>query len=228
MRILSYNIHGCIGRDGREAPDRILEVIQSVDADIVGLQEVHREDALDRDFLRKLEGLPYRAVIYGKTMRKPTADYGNVLLLRQPPHSIQRIELPRTHGEARGAIIADTLQHGHSYRVITTHLDLRLSDRRKQMATLLQNLSPPGESENCILLGDFNEWFPIRPYFRNFKAQFNTIASLKTFPVSPAFFALDRIALCGQVRNCHYRTVVSKQASIASDHRPLVCEFTWR
>jgi len=34
MRILSYNIHGCIGRDGQEDTDRVLEVIQRTDADI--------------------------------------------------------------------------------------------------------------------------------------------------------------------------------------------------
>ena len=87
MRILSYNIHGCVGRDGREDPDRVLEVIQRTDADIVGLQEVHQDD---RDFLRKLEHLPYRSVLYGKTMRKPSANYGNVLLLRDPNHRAAR------------------------------------------------------------------------------------------------------------------------------------------
>lgn len=119
MRILTYNVHGCIGRDGRDDPDRILDVIRQADADIVGLQEVHSDDALDRDFLRKLEHFPYHAVIYGKTMRKPNAEYGNVLLLREPPLKIERIELPSVKGEPRGAIIADTMQGEQQLRVIT-------------------------------------------------------------------------------------------------------------
>lgn len=227
MHILSYNIHGCIGRDGREDPDSILDVIRSADADIVGLQEVHHDDALDRDFLRKLEHLPYRAVIYGKTLRKTTADYGNLLLLREPPQQIQRIELPKQQGEARGAIIADMHHQGQALRIITTHLDIRSSERRRQMARLLQQLPALDAEQNCILLGDLNEWLPQRPYFRKFKAQFDTISGLKTFPVRPALFALDRIALKGKVRTYHFKTIDSETAKLASDHRPLLCEVDW-
>jgi endonuclease/exonuclease/phosphatase family metal-dependent hydrolase len=227
MRIVSYNIHGCIGRDGREDPDRILDVIRSTDADIVGLQEVHHDDALDRDFLRKLEHLPYRTVIYGKTLRKTTADYGNLLLLREPPQQIQRIELPKQQGEARGAIIADLQHHGRKVRIITTHLDIRSSERKRQMAAVLQQLPTPDAEQNCILVGDLNEWLPQRPYFRKFQAQFDTISRLKTFPVRPALFALDRIALKGKIRTCHFKTIDSETAKLASDHRPLLSDVDW-
>jgi hypothetical protein len=50
------------------------DVIRQSEADVVGPQEVHSDDQLDRDFLVQLETLPYAAVIYGKTMRKPSAD----------------------------------------------------------------------------------------------------------------------------------------------------------
>ncbi|MGZ0656130.1 endonuclease/exonuclease/phosphatase family protein [Coraliomargarita sp. W4R72] len=228
MRILSYNIHGCIGRDGREDPDRILEVIRQADADIVGLQEVHSDDALDRDFLRKLEHLPYRSIIYGKTMRKPTADYGNVLLLREPPAQIERIELPHHHGEPRGAIIADTRQNGQRLRIITTHLDIRIAERQQQARTLSQHIPLHSNSEsNCVLLGDLNEWLPWRSHFRKFKAQFDALSTLRTFPVRPALFALDRIVLSGQFHDCHFRTDETELAKVASDHRPLICEVEW-
>lgn len=227
MRILSYNIHGCIGRDGREDPDRTLEVIRQVDADIVGLQELHSDDALDRDFLRKLEHLPYRSVIYGKTMRKPTADYGNVLLLREPPQAINRIELPHNRGEPRGAIIADTIQQGQPLRIINTHLDIRADERKQQTHKLSRLLASPRDERNCILLGDLNEWLPKRAHFRQLRAQCDTLSTLKTFPIKPALFALDRIALRGRAHNCHFRTDNSKLAQIASDHRPLICEVDW-
>ncbi len=41
LRVLSYNIHKCIGGvDRRYDPSRIVEVIRKLDVDIVMLQEV--------------------------------------------------------------------------------------------------------------------------------------------------------------------------------------------
>ncbi|MDQ8195221.1 endonuclease/exonuclease/phosphatase family protein [Coraliomargarita sp. SDUM461004] len=228
MRILSYNIHGCIGRDGREAPDRILKVIQNIDADVVGLQEVHSDDALDRDFLGKLEHLPYQSIIYGKTMRKSAADYGNLLLLREAPQEVNRIELPNDRGEPRGAIIAETLQDGQPLRIIATHLDIRIRERKRQIQTLKQHVLLHHHCPNSILLGDLNEWLPWRTYYRRFSMQFNAFSRLKTFPISPALFALDRIALRGRISHCYFRTDSSKLAQIASDHRPLIGDVKWR
>lgn len=227
MRILSYNIHGCVGRDGREDPDRVLEVIRRADADIVGLQEVHQDDALDRDFLRKLQHLPYRSVLYGKTMRKTSANYGNVLLLRDAPTEVQRVELPAGSGEPRGILIADTQIGDTPLRIAVTHLDIRSADRRKQADALLKTIIPAGGPPNLILLGDLNEWLPLRPYFRRFQAAFAAISNLRTFPVRPALFALDRIALRGALRDCQFRTDCETPADSASDHRPLICDVTW-
>lgn len=228
MRVLSYNIHGCIGRDGREDPDRVLRVIERAEADIVGLQEVHQDDALDRDFLRKLEHLPYRSVLYGKTMRKPTANYGNLLLLREAPQHVERIELPTRGGELRGILIADTTINGHRLRIGVTHLDIRSGDRREQAAALRRHLGPPDGPAKSILLGDLNEWFPGRPYFRRFAGVFDAVSRQRTFPLRPALFALDRIALRGPMVQHAFRTDRSPPADIASDHRPLICDVEWK
>lgn len=225
MRILSYNIHGCVGRDGREDPDRVLELIREADADIVGLQEVYHHDALDRSFLEALETLPYSSVIYGKTMRKPEADYGNLLLLRNTPHKIQRIELPHHQGEPRGLICADTHWHGQPLRVLVTHLDLGIAERKRQTDRILQQLPPRESKTACILMGDLNEWLPLRPYFRKFVAQFDHCSRARTFPIKPALFALDRIALRGHFNKVHFHTLDNSTAKIASDHRPLLCEL---
>ena len=39
-RILTYNVHRCLGIDGRLSPARIAEVIGSCEPDVVALQEV--------------------------------------------------------------------------------------------------------------------------------------------------------------------------------------------
>ena len=40
LTVASYNVHRCIGRDGRCDPQRIARVIEELDADVVALQEV--------------------------------------------------------------------------------------------------------------------------------------------------------------------------------------------
>ncbi len=40
FRITTYNIHKCRGLDRRVRPERIVEVLREVDADIIALQEV--------------------------------------------------------------------------------------------------------------------------------------------------------------------------------------------
>ena len=47
MKVASYNIHKCRGADRLVRPDRIIDVIGEIDADIIALQEV------DRRFARK-------------------------------------------------------------------------------------------------------------------------------------------------------------------------------
>src|SRR5690606_24233733 len=40
MKVMTYNIHSCIGIDGKIRPERIISVIRSCRADVIALQEV--------------------------------------------------------------------------------------------------------------------------------------------------------------------------------------------
>ena len=40
LRIATWNVHSCIGIDGRHSPDRVRRLTRSIGADIVALQEV--------------------------------------------------------------------------------------------------------------------------------------------------------------------------------------------
>jgi len=227
MRFLSYNIHGCVGTDRKENPERVLEVIREIDADVVALQEVHSSDEEDRDFLRMLEALPYQSVIYGKTMRKPDADYGNLLLTRERPANTETNELPSAGGETRGAIIADILLEGRSVRVINTHLGLKASHRRNEFSGIEKYLFEIEESSVCVLMGDLNEWLPLRSYFRHLRSRFDPFSSQKTFPSVFPIFALDRIGIMGKIDAARFSVGQSPLARKASDHRPLICDIDW-
>ena len=40
LKLLTYNVHSCIGTDRRLAPERVAEVIAAAQPDIIGLQEL--------------------------------------------------------------------------------------------------------------------------------------------------------------------------------------------
>ncbi|MGD8906982.1 MAG: hypothetical protein PVG58_08825, partial [Gammaproteobacteria bacterium] len=40
LRVATWNVHSCIGTDGRHSPDRVRRLTRSMEADIVALQEV--------------------------------------------------------------------------------------------------------------------------------------------------------------------------------------------
>ena len=40
LRVVTYNIHKCVGLDRLRRPERVIKVLKEIDADIIGLQEV--------------------------------------------------------------------------------------------------------------------------------------------------------------------------------------------
>ena len=49
LRIASYNVHGCVGTDGKKDAARVADVIAELDCDTIGLQEVdYRLDYIGR------------------------------------------------------------------------------------------------------------------------------------------------------------------------------------
>ena len=40
LRIATYNLHSCVGGDRRYDPERTLRVLEELNADILGLQEI--------------------------------------------------------------------------------------------------------------------------------------------------------------------------------------------
>jgi len=62
MLVASYNVHKCVGTDGRFDPERIIEVIREMDPDVIALQEAdqrfgERSGLLDLPRLRLETGL---------------------------------------------------------------------------------------------------------------------------------------------------------------------------
>jgi len=86
LTVVSYNIHRGVGLDRRRDLDRIADVIGEVGPDVVGLQEVIREDGVPvADQAAYLAArLEMSELVMGETRAYGTGIYGNVVLSRLP------------------------------------------------------------------------------------------------------------------------------------------------
>jgi endonuclease/exonuclease/phosphatase family metal-dependent hydrolase len=223
LRIASYNIHGCVGTDGKYRPERIRQVLNQLDAQIIALQEVEAGPGY-RKVMQQLcteQGWQY---IDGPTLQRNDADYGNAILSSLPVKAVYRLDLSYRNREPRGAIDVRIDNHGSIVRVIATHLGLSPAERRDQVRRLLHWIGPPGQDSalTTVLMGDMNEWFLWGRPVKWLRSYFGTTPSPATFHSFFPVFALDRIWVYPIKRLLNVEAVSTIEARIASDHYPLV------
>lgn len=215
LRVASYNIHECVGGDGRRDPARVALVLRELDADVIGLQEV---DAVPQ--MQYLAGALALQSIAGPTLRRGEGHFGNALLTRRPVLDVRHIDLTVYRREPRAAIDADLDVDGAVVRVIATHLGLLPGERRTQVRRLLDALGR-GRSDIVILLGDINEWFAVGRPLRWLHARLGRTAGVASFPAGLPVFALDRIWVHPHAALLGIQAHASPAARAASDHLPV-------
>lgn len=227
MKIVSWNVHRCIGTDGAYRPDRIAEVLSKLDADLIGLQEIDSslKTTTGRDQLSYIASLLGMDAMMGPTLDRDYGAYGNALLSRHKLLSWDEYDLSYRKYEPRGALVAHYETKGTAVRVIATHLGLKYWERVAQIDRLLGSLVW-GAPEVSILLGDFNEWFPWSGNNLRLEQSFLPCPRLKTFPSKWPRFSLDRIFVSGRrLGEVTYAVVNDPLARLASDHLPVQASF---
>jgi endonuclease/exonuclease/phosphatase family metal-dependent hydrolase len=225
-RAATYNIHGCVGTDGRHCPQRVADVINEIDADVVALQEVSTREYEGRttEHLQWLAERTGHLAIAGPTLTRGAGPFGNAILTRHPPLRVTRHDLSVPGFEPRGALDVNLDVDGLEVRLVATHLGLRARERQRQVALLLDAIEH--RAHPVILLGDFNEWFPKTAVGRRL-SKLGEWSHPRTFPSFFPILALDRIwafplGLLERPPRAHR----SKLARSASDHLPLVADLT--
>lgn len=224
LRVATYNIHRCLGRDRQIKPERIAEVLSDIDADVVALQEVAVASTPGGDVLDFLSSATGMKAIEGFTLLEKTGRYGNAVLARVDAASVQRIDLSVTGREPRGLLDVRMLFHGHSLALLATHLGLRPSERRRQSRRILTHLDTVS-ADTTIVLGDFNEWLSWGRPLRQLNRRLGPSPGLPTFPARRPLVAIDRLWVHPPNRLRGLRTHATALTSIASDHLPLVADL---
>ncbi len=220
MRIASYNIHDAIGRDRRFDPERILRVLEEIDADLLALQEV----TLDTpgDFIQQLERATGAQSIDGTLFERGVGRYGNLVLSRLPIAQHRHHHISWSNREPRGLIDLNIQAGSHGLRVWATHLGLGLRERAYQWQQLARLLETPPKVD--LILGDFNEWRSVKMPGLLAAHPYRQVAR-RGFPTWPLpILALDRIFIHQRLQVRRSWIHNSPLARLASDHFPLLAE----
>jgi endonuclease/exonuclease/phosphatase family metal-dependent hydrolase len=223
IRLATYNIHRCFGRDGRYDADRIIAVLREIDADIVALQEVESSRDAGLDLLARFERETGMQSIAGPTIHAPDATYGNAVLTRLPVARIERIDLSCHRREARGALAIE-FENPPGLYLLATHFGLKGRERMRQARRLCDEIDRHPDL-TPVVAGDINEWQPFAPALRCLRNYFGSLRAPATFPSHLPLLSLDRIL--ARPRNSIQRLERHRSplARIASDHLPLVAEL---
>ncbi|KQN70982.1 endonuclease/exonuclease/phosphatase family protein [Sphingomonas sp. Leaf62] len=223
IKVASYNMRKAIGTDRRRMPERTLEVLREIDADIIALQECDRRlgeraGVISAHLLD--EHSPWVAVplaIRAQSM----GWHGNALLVRKDAtvSGPRRIDIPAL--EPRGAVRADVTTHGVTLRVVGMHLDLSGLWRRKQAHAILSEVEDCTPKLPSVLMGDLNEWTPRSGCLRDFGRTHCFAETGPSFHARHPVGRLDRIMVSGGLKILDAGVHHSAAARKASDHLPI-------
>jgi endonuclease/exonuclease/phosphatase family metal-dependent hydrolase len=221
--VASYNIRKSLGTDRKRAPDRILDVLGEIDADIVALQEVDRRfgsRATTLSVENIVNNTAYDVVHFGA---RPASIgwHGNTILVRKGIEVIthRRLTLPAL--EPRGAVLADLHVNGRTVRVIGMHLGLVGLWRERQARAVLDHLEKLEQKLPTVIMGDLNQWSTEGGCLAHFAETHNVIAPGPSFHSSRPLLPLDRIITDLDLDVEGAGVHMSEKARRASDHLPV-------
>ena len=238
-RILTYNVHRCVGNDRKLDVARIADVLATLEPDIVALQEldVGRKRTGHVDQAHEIAERLDMACHFHAAMKVEEELYGDAILTAYPETLIQVGPLPGHPRigalEPRGALWVEVTIDGKPVQVINTHLGLVPREQQIQ-ATHLAGASwidHPRCRGPKIVLGDFNATGTSVVY-RTLTAKLEPARRLaplrsptSTFPSQLPVLRIDHIFVSPEIQVKDVFAPFDPPWRVASDHLPLVMDF---
>ncbi|MEA1072341.1 endonuclease/exonuclease/phosphatase family protein [Sphingomonas sp. LY29] len=244
ITVASYNMRKAIGIDRKRNPDRILDVLRQIDADVVALQEA------DKRFGTRASAVPHE-LIDGHGLYKPVEFgvshsrlahafpfgerletrlglatrnlgwHGNALLVKRDVEVIDMEALHLPTLEPRGAVMAELDVRGQHLRVIGMHLDLSGLWRRRQVRSIIAHLAKRHRPMPTVLMGDTNEWRAAGGCLGEFGDCYRIAPTGPSFHSRRPIASLDRILVHTSLRIEAAGVHASPEARKGSDHLPV-------
>jgi endonuclease/exonuclease/phosphatase family metal-dependent hydrolase len=236
LKLLTYNIHSGIGKDGRCDLSRIQHILAEERAVIAALQEIERTP--DADQVHELTGELPATATFCATRGSGEGSFGLALLTPLRVLRCEKYDLSYGNArEPRYCMRTDLeVESGAVLHVFNCHLGLTMRERRFQRDRLLsdaillnQDLHHP-----VVLMGDFND----TPFSvihsrlrRHYQDTYRAIGRRwgPTFRAGVIPLRLDYIYVSRGVRvlDCSVRR--DRLARVASDHLPVLAtvEISW-
>jgi endonuclease/exonuclease/phosphatase family metal-dependent hydrolase len=237
LRLATWNIHKGIGTDRCYALDRTIDVLRSLDADVVCLQEVDENVArsgFDRQARRLAKELGYPEVALGLNVAVGGGHYGNCTLSKRPVRTVVNVDLTFPFKKRRSGLVARIEGgDGWDWVVANVHLGLLHLERRRQVRSLLDHLLSEATPHDAVVIaGDWNDWgnrlhrqVVAEEGFHIARHADHRSAGLRTFPSRSPMAALDKILYRDPLVVHHVLCPLDDRTRCASDHLPLVAEL---
>lgn len=235
IRIMQYNIHFGVGTDGVYNINRVVEVIENAEADVIILNEVDKHysdrsknmdmakyiaEKLDMNFVFKA------SIIIPSQSSKPDQEVGNAIITKGQIEHLGTLFF--SEGDQWPRVITKckvTFNDTTSIYVATSHYGLTESGRKTQAEETLVYLKDL-ENEPLIFAGDLNaqpESVPLGILTSRFTDAFAARNSFFTFPSTNPNRRIDYILGNDLITFSKNAKVIYTQAS---DHLPIVVDLT--
>lgn len=239
IQAVTFNIHHGRGIDGKLNLNRIVEVLEDCNADVIGLNEVDRHFAKRSEYLDQVSWIAKQLNMHhafgaaftlaSRANRKPR-QYGNALLSRYPIRTEKNHLFDFYSGIIEGRALLETILQVQE-QIVTlyvTHLSLNPILHAKQTDYIMKKIME--DPQPVILLGDWNmkpgskAWKKITGHLTDVCRMVDN-GPFHTFPSFRPRSQLDYI-----FASHHFRVssagIVQKKPS-ASDHLPLLAKLTF-
>jgi endonuclease/exonuclease/phosphatase family metal-dependent hydrolase len=223
LKIMTYNMHRGIGKNGRLDLNAIADVIQNSGAGIIALQEVERHSirTVFQDQIKQLSVNTDMNYAYGKSINVLNGEYGNGLLSKYPIEEYKVYDLP-SFSEQRTVLRAVINIGSHQLAVYNAHLGLKVAEQKDQIDFIMQMME--AETMDYILMGDMNSKSDKLTLITDSMkdcAKGSEKLQQSTFDEKDVKERIDYIFVSSDIEVTNYDVLISE----ASDHYPVVSEI---
>jgi endonuclease/exonuclease/phosphatase family metal-dependent hydrolase len=242
LRVVTYNVHSCIGMDGKLSPRRIARVIARLDPDVVALQELDagRARSNGEDQARTIAHHLQMLHHFHPAIEVEEERYGDAVLSRLPMRLVRAGGLPgpanRRWHEPRGAIWVVVEHAGREIQLLNTHLGMSAGEQRLQVEALLGGdwIGDAQRNGPIVFCGDFNAG-PGSATCRGIGARLADAQTarashrpLNTWFGRAPMARIDHVFVGEEWEVVHVERPTDALARLASDHLPLVVDLRVR